>query len=357
MKSKLLTIVIVILVVWNIILTYQLVVAQKIIHDEQGQTLIRQSNTEIESDVTKVVSNTDTKVVGVTSKNAFSTLAGSGVIYGVSNDEVIIVTSNSILNNSGDVFISFANDVVIEAEILGKDSVTDLAVLKAIVPFSVEAFNLGNSSLVKTGEWVLLSSNQTGSQSTGTYALSIIANADRSVIKDLDNDGNGDWQLPLLQVSTPVYSLNNGGALINMASELIGVVSSKTSNGINDGSGLVIGINEVKDVVDKILATGEVKRTYLGLSVIPLESMPVYLKSHYQVKLNIEGVMISTIYPDGPADLAGLRQYDIITDIDDKSIMNNDDIRSYLANKEAEEVIKVTYLRNDTINQINVVLK
>ena len=357
MMKKLIAFVIAALLLWNIVLTYQINRLQNVALNDNPQTLIRQSTTELESAVTDVVEKTSTKVVGVTSRSGYSILSGSGIIYGANDEEVIVVTNNHLLINSGTIYVNFANDIEIEAELVGKDLVSDLAVLRVRPQFSVEPFVLGDSSLTNSGEWVLLISNMAGEQNSGNNLLTIISNNNKLIDKDLNGDGFIDWQLPLLQVATPIYSSSTGGAVVNMAGELIGIVNNRLSSSTLDGLGYAVTINEIKVIADSILEIGKVSRTTLGASLTSLQDLPVYLKSHYQIKLNLEGMFIKEVFENGPFFQAELKAGDIITLIDDEKMENDQDVRSFLSDKKPEDIVEVTYIRDDETLKVNVVLQ
>lgn len=357
MMKKLLMVVIAGLLIWNIVLTYQLVRVNNLAKSIGGDSLIKQSVTEFDTDITEVVSKTAAKVVGITSRSSYSAINGSGVIYGANSEEVIIVTNNHILSNSGTIYVTFVNDIVLEAELVGKDPVSDLVVLKVKPDFNVEAFVLGDSAVSKTGEWVVMISNPSGEQYAGSYAITILSSKDKVLLKDINNDENADWELLLLQLATQVYSSNSGAAVVNMAGELIGITSSRLTAATFDGLGFAVPINEVKTIVNQILTNGEVNRTTMGVSLKDLSEIPVYLKSYNQIKLDIEGVLITNVFDQQPADLAGLAKGDVITQIDGRKMLSNKDIRNYLVTKMRDDVIEVTYVRNDVIASVNVTLR
>ncbi|MEA5026941.1 MAG: trypsin-like peptidase domain-containing protein [Erysipelotrichaceae bacterium] len=355
--KKLLAVIIAGLLIWNIVLSYQLNELKNMTVSTNGQTIIKQSVTEIDTDVTETVSQTASRVVGVTSKSTYSSLTGSGVIYAATDDEVIIVTNSHILNNSGTVYVYFANQIAIEAEVVGKDSVTDLAVLRVHPEFSVDAFTLGDSSTTKIGEWVLLIGNPSGEQFTGSYSIGILSSNDKNVAKDLNSDDIDDWDLPLLQLATQVNASNSGGAVVNMAGELIGVTSSKLSTTTYDGMSFAVPINEVILVVNQILTSGNVNRTTLGVTLKDLADIPVYLRSYYAIKLDLEGVLITDLYAYGPAEEAGLLVGDVITQIDGEKMTTNKAIRELLTEKHSGDLIVITYTRADVSSQVNVTLQ
>ena len=357
MMKKILIIVIAVLFVWNIVLSYQINQIQTNTVNNNGQTLIKQSVTEFETDITEVVSSTAARVVGVTSKSSYSSINGSGVIYSANDEEVLIVTNNHILSNSGTVYVYFANGIELEAEVVGKDTITDLALLRVHPEFNVEAFTLGDSSTTKIGEWLLLIGNPLGEQYSGSYSVGILSTNDKIVQKDINNDNVDDWDLILLQISTPVNSVNTGGAVVNMSGELVGITSSKLSSITYDGMGFAVPINEVITVVDQLLTYGKTNRTTMGVSLKDLSALPVYLKSYYQIKLDIEGVLITDVIDYGPADQVGLATGDVITKIDGLKMTSTKLIREYLASKYAGDIIDVTFIRDNVTSKVNVTLE
>ncbi|MBU2649308.1 MAG: Do family serine endopeptidase [Bacteroidetes bacterium] len=224
---------------------------------------------------------------------------GSGVII---SPEGYIVTNNHVVQDADLVEVTLNDKRVFEAEIVGTDPSTDLAVIKIDhkdLPYMI----YGNSDLVKVGEWVLAVGNPFNLTSTVTAG---IVSAKARNINILGTQGGIE---SFIQTDAAVNRGNSGGALVNTEGQLIGINAAIASNtGSYTGYSFAIPVNIVRKVVDDILLYGEVQRAYIG--IIPRE-IDSDLASESGLK-DMKGVYVEDVSENGGADKAGIKKGDVI---------------------------------------------
>ncbi len=338
------------LLIWNTVLTFQYVEVKNLLDSLEltGEVkTIREVVTEFNTDVTRTVAATVTKVVGVSNfRQAQLAATGSGAIYQFKDGNVYIITNNHVVDGATKVTVTFANGEEVDAVIVGSDRFTDLALLKVTVDFTVEPFNLGDSSLVKAGEPVLAIGSPLGFEFSGSVTMGIISGTNRIVPIDLDNDGTDDWDSIVLQTDAAINPGNSGGPLINMAGELIGITSMKIADSNVEGMGFAIPVNEIVPIIDQLMANGKVIRPLLGISAVSIKDMISAQKSFYGIQLDLDkGIMITSVQTASPAGKAGLKAKDIITTFDGVIVNNFKQFRQLLYGKAVGDEVEITYAR------------
>lgn len=338
----------------------------------EGEPITKQSQvyTAIETDLTNVVDNTAHSVVGVTnlqttndfwssSETTKETGTGSGVIYKRANGKAYIVSNHHVVENAEALEITFDDGAKTEGKLIGSDMWTDLAVIEIDDDLVKSVVKFGNSDLLKRGETVIAIGNPLGLGFSGSVTVGVISGKDRSIPIDFDRDGRVDWYADVLQTDAAINPGNSGGALINLAGELIGINSMKISQETVEGIGLAIPINLASPIIEKLEKYGEVIRPTMGVTLIDLASIPI----QQQFVLNLpeevtEGVVINEIVPESPADLAGVKRYDVIVEMDGEPISDMISLRKHLYNeKEVGETMQMKVYRDGTMLKVDVILE
>ena len=152
---------------------------------------------------------------------------------------------------------------------------------------------------------------------------------------DFDRNGTVDWQADVLQTDAAINPGNSGGALINMAGQLIGINSMKISESTVEGIGLAIPINIAVPIIQDLEMTGTVQRPTMGVSLFNVEDVPT---SERRRVLNfpediVEGVIVTQVFRNTPAQAAGVQQYDVIVEMDGEKISDMVGLRKHLYNE------------------------
>lgn len=264
--------------------------------------------------------------------------SGSGVI--ISSDGYII-TNNHVIKGARKLEVTLNNKETYEAEVVGADESTDIALLK-INKADLPYLPFGDSDHVRVGEWVLAVGNPFNLTSTVTAGI-VSAKA-----RDINIMNNNKVIESFIQTDAAVNPGNSGGALVNTRGNLIGIntaISSQTGSYI--GYSFAVPSNIAKKVIEDILEFGNVQRAYLGINYEELNSEKA---SEFGIG-RTEGVLITRILDQGAAKEAGLMVNDIIIKMDNVKISNFSDLQGFLGSKRPGDDVKVTILR-DEVNKV-----
>ena len=268
---------------------------------------------------------------------------GSGVII---SPDGYIITNYHVIENSSEVIVTTNNNKEYEAEIIGFDEVTDIAVLKIESDINLDYIFFGDSDSTLVGEWVLAVGNPYNLNSTVTAG--IISSKSRD-LNEYDQKNQS-----FIQTDAAVNFGNSGGALVNVQGELIGIntlIQSMTGGYV--GYSFAVPSNTVRKIFEDIIEYGDVQKGLLGVR-------GVALKSSYSRQLNInetEGFYIDEIEDGFGADSAGLLKGDIIKSIDGFKINRFSDLSGYLSSKRPGDKVEVNFVRDGKIISAEVTLK
>ncbi len=238
--------------------------------------------------------------------------AGSGVIV---DPDGTVLTNNHVVDGASEIVVTLANKKEYKAKVLGRDPKTDLAVIRMEGKGAFKSAALGNSETTRVGEWVLAIGNPFGLSNTVTAG---IVSAKGRII------GAGPYD-DFIQTDAPINPGNSGGPLINMAGEVIGINTAIVPNG--QGIGFAIPINTAKALLPELVSKGKVTRGYLGVNI---QDVTNDLASSLNLK-QTQGVLVSEVMEDSPAQKAGVKRGDVILSFTGKEIKNSHELASLVA--------------------------
>ncbi|MEG0258657.1 MAG: trypsin-like peptidase domain-containing protein [Lysinibacillus sp.] len=328
--------------------------------------------TEVKTDVTTAVEKASAAVVGITNiqeaarglwnQSPDSTQEagnGSGVIYKVEGDKAYIVTNNHVIEGAKQLEVTMPDGTKEAAQLVGRDVWTDLAVISIDTKNVKTVATFGNSDILKQGETVIAIGNPLGLDFYGSVTTGVVSGKDRSVPVDLNNDGVEDWQQEVLQTDAAINPGNSGGALVNVAGELIGINSMKIAESSVEGLGFSIPINSAIPVIEELEKTGEMKRPTMGISLVDLTDVPAF-DQQQTLSLPEEvttGVVITDVIRQSSAEKAGVKQYDVIVEMDGKKIENAIELRKHLYNeKKTGDTLKMKVYRQGKLVELELTL-
>jgi serine protease Do len=259
--------------------------------------------------------------------------AGSGVI--ISKDGYIL-SNNHVVEDAKEVTVTLADKNEYTAEIIGRDPKTDLAVLKINANKDLPAAALGDSELLKVGDWVVAIGNPFGLNHTVTSG---IVSAKGRVI------GAGPYD-DFIQTDASINPGNSGGPLFNMKGEVIGINTAIIPQG--QGIGFAIPVDTAKPLIPQLVSHGEITRGYLGVNIQTITP-------DLAVALNIDeskGALVADVVAGSPAEKSGLKRGDIIVDFDGKNIEDSHDLPVKVASTPVDEEVQVTILRDGKEEQL-----
>ena len=311
------------------------------------------------TDVSEVVENVMPAIVAITSKtlisngwfgpnyfgqNQYTEGAGSGIIVGKSDTELLIVTNNHVVEGASELTVQFINDVSVDATIKGTSERKDIAVISIkLTDIDTDTLNtikiatMGNSDELKVGNGVIAIGNALGyGQSVTTGVVSAL---DREVTID-------DYTNKMIQIDAAINGGNSGGALLNSKGEVVGINSAKYSSSNSseasiEGMGFAIPISDVNELITDLINGEEISEG----ATLGIEG---YMTNQgYGVSYNVPtGFYIAGITSGSAADKAGLEIGNIITEIEDEKVESVSDIQNVLYDKKSgdEITLKISYV-------------
>jgi serine protease Do len=336
---------------------------QKSEDDKEDITAKKNVSIDVYSQITDAVDKAGDAVVGITNIQESTNFwgqtqeaggTGSGVVYKKAGDKAYIVTNHHVVAEASELEVSLSDGTKIPAKLLGSDIWTDLAVLEVPAEQIKVVAEFGNSEKLKPGEPVIAIGNPLGLTFSGSVTQGIISGLERAIPVDVNQDGTPDWQAEVLQTDAAINPGNSGGALINIEGQVIGINSMKIAQSAVEGIGLSIPINYAAPIIDDLEKTGEVKRPFMGVELASVNEISSY---HQQNTLKLPkevnyGVAIRGVEPNSPADKAGLKEYDVIVEMDGEEIRDVVDLRKHLYNKKkVGDDMQVKYYRNGQLQE------
>ncbi|AME10116.1 MULTISPECIES: S1C family serine protease [Gemella] len=288
--------------------------------------------------------------------------SGSGVIYKKTGNTAYLVTNNHVIKGAKKLTAILSDGTKVNAEVVGTDVWTDIAVLKISAENVTTTMDFADSDKVAVGETAFAIGSPLDVNLSNTVTKGIVSAVNRQIPMDIDGDGTSDWNQTVIQTDAAINPGNSGGALINNEGKLIGINESKiakaTSNVSAEGIGFGIPSNEVKLITEQLEKSGKVTRPALGVQLVSLASVDSdVVKS--ELKYNGKsGVVIRNVEENTPASQAGLKKYDVITKLNGVEVKDVAAVRKYLFEKaKIGDKVTVTYYRNGKEQTTDVVVQ
>ena len=271
---------------------------------------------------------------------------GSGVI--INKNKGYILTNNHVIDDANEIKVILFDKRELEAEVLGTDPLSDLAVLKVNAD-DLEQASMGDSDDLEIGEWVIAIGSPFGLHLNHTVTCGIVSAKGRSDVISRANFEN------FIQHDAAINPGNSGGALFDLNGDLIGINTAIATDGFsksNAGVGFAIPINQAKRVIEDLINGGQVLRGYLGVMIQDLDEN----KAKVLGLENKKGAFISMIVEDGPADNGGLKEKDVIISLNSKPIENSNQLRNDVSTLRPGETAVFSIIRNELLQSISVIL-
>lgn len=308
------------------------------------------------ADVSSIVEETMPSIVAITTTTMISSNdwysyyfgnqesegAGSGVIISENESELLIITSNHVVENTDSVSVTFIDGTTIAATIKAADAAEDIAIvsvrLSDISEVTLSQIKIATmaTDTVEVGQGVIAIGNALG------YGQSVTTGVVSALEREVTVDNN---TLYLLQTDAAINPGNSGGALLNMKGELIGINEAKFSSTGVEGMGFAIPILEKNDLIQQLISSetrqkvAENERGYLGIYGKDVSDV---LSQSYHIP---EGVYIYQLIPGGAAEASGLKKKDVITKVNGETIISMADLKESLEYYRSGEKVTVTLQR------------
>ena len=310
--------------------------------------------TYVESDVSDVVEKVMPAMVSIVNNftetaNVFGqqytqeeAASGSGIIVGKTDDELLIVSNNHVVESADTLTVTFIDGSEAQAQVKGLDSDMDLAVIAVSLndlsddtKNAITVATLGSSDDLKLGEPVIAIGNALGYGQSVTNG--IVSALNREIT--LENGATGTF----IQTNAAINPGNSGGGLFNGKGELIGVVVAKSSGSGIEGLGFAIPINTAKDLIDQIMEYGYVKgRIDLGFTTVDVTNAQTAM----MYRLSSTGVYIDEVTEGSNAAAVGFRAGDRILSFNGEEIASGDDLTKAIQNCKVGDTVEIIIVRN-----------
>ena len=306
--------------------------------------------------ITQVIEEVNESIVGISKlKNSGSTIfledgtsqlgLGTGMI--VSEDGYILTNEHVSGGKYSSCYVTLPNGKSYRGNVVWSETNLDLAIVK-INANNLPYVTLGDSSSVSVGQTVYAIGNPIGFEFQRTVTSGIISAVERTIL--LEEEGTSTYMEDLIQTDATINPGNSGGPLINANGEVIGINSVKITSA--EGIGFAIPINTAKVVVQSFITNGKFAETTLGVFAYDKDVLP-YLDSNLQLE---NGIYVVQVTANSPAARYGIREKDILLEIDGVKLDKMCDLRCYIYSKQPGDTVQIKLLRNKVEINLSVVL-
>jgi len=258
--------------------------------------------------------------------------AGSGFVI---DSKGYILTNEHVVRGADEIKVTSKDGRKFTGKVVGQDASLDLAVIKVDAK-DLPTVKLGDSSKIRPGEWVIAIGNPYGFANTVTAG---IVSATGRTIEDLGKKN-------LIQTDAPINPGNSGGPLLDLNGEVIGINVAIVAGA--QSIGFAIPINAAKDVIDELIEKGKVIRAWLGVYMRDVdEKIAAYLDLPMA-----EGVVITEVTKDSPAEKMGIEKYDVIREVDGKKVKTSSEIQEMVQKKKPGDRITIKVYREGKIKEL-----
>lgn len=322
-------------------------------------TVTQGSTSAVVTDVTEVVEATMPSIVSITNQSVAvasfwgqtfeqeQESAGSGIIIGQNEEELLIVTNNHVVADSNKLSVKFIDDEVAEAQIKGTSPSMDLAVIAVKLENigsdtreQISVATMGDSDSLKVGEPVIAIGNALG------YGQSVTTGVVSALNRTLEVSETGTSNA-LIQTDAAINPGNSGGALLDVKGQVIGINSNKIGGNAVEGMGYAIPISSARPIIEELMnretreRVEEENRGYLGVSII---NVTAAMAEAYSMP---EGILIAQVYPSTGAQEAGLLKGDIIVGFAGSTVTTQDDLANAMQYYAVGDVVELSIMRGN----------
>ena len=264
---------------------------------------------------------------------------GSGVIFA---KEGLVLTNAHVVEKTDQLIVGLSDGRRVLGNVVGEDSLTDLAVIKLKAKGPWPTAQLGNSDNLKVGDWAIAVGNPFGLENTVT--LGIISNLNR----DVAQLGISDKRIDLIQTDAAINPGNSGGPLLNSVGEVIGI-NTLVRTGPGAGLGFAIPINRARKIAKDLITSGRAKHPMIGVTL----SSNIKQKSNFLSQTE-DGAIIKYVMPNGPAEKGGLKVNDLIISINNEKTSTPADVVQKINQNNFQSPLKIKIIR-DNIESIKII--
>ena len=301
-------------------------------------------------DFTSVIAKIQPSVVAINTEvitydifNRPSTQEGAGSGW-IIDEEGYVVTNNHVVEGAESITVTLDDGRTFPAGIVGTDPLTDIAIIKIDAENLVKA-DIGNSSKLKVGEWVLAIGN----------SLNLGVTPSEGIVRSLGASvpvSAGQTLYGLIGTSAAINPGNSGGPLVNMQGEVVGITTVKIAMVGVEAMGWAISSETAMPIIEELIQNGYVVRPWLGVIISDVNQ---FLALRYNLAVD-KGAIFTHVAPDSPADNAGLEADDIVISLNGKEITSAEDLIQAIHSSQIGQEVEIIFWRGDTKNTTYAIL-
>lgn len=348
--------------------------------DDEGRVTVSEVRVDVSSGITDAVDIIDDAVVSIINlqrvgenqwgwygetdviegeENLLQAGTGSGAVYKVDGDTAYVFTNNHVIDGSDTIEVLFKDGTRVEAEVIGADVWTDLAVLAIDAQNVSTVAEFGDSENLTVGEPAVAIGSPLGTDFASSVTSGIISAVERTVPVDTNMDGEMDWEMTAIQTDAAINPGNSGGPLVNIAGQVIGINSMKISSSTIEGMGFAIPSNDAVDIINQLEENGEVVRPILGVGMVDLSMVS---PQQQQAILNLPedivgGVVVAEVSAGSAADEAGMEANDVIVSFNGVEVQNGIELRQEIYNTEIDQEVEVEFYRDGELRTTTITMR
>ena len=273
------------------------------------------------------------------------TASGSGFVYKKDNKYGYIMTNYHVVSGAGTLKIVTSNGEEVDAEYLGGDSYADIAVVRIAKDKVLAVASIGDSSKSQLGDTVFTVGTPVGSEYQGTVTKGIVSGTNRTVT--VNDNTKGSYMMEVIQTDASINPGNSGGPLVNINGEVIGVTSMKLVTDEIEGMGFAIPIEIAMASTDKLEKGEKIERPYIGVSLYDVTNTAMLYRYNMRLDDSIKnGVVVTSVEKNSPAEQAGIKANDVITEVDGTKVKSTAHFKFILYKHEIGDTAKLTVNRD-----------
>lgn len=348
---------------------------------EAGETQVSEVKVSVESDITEAVKEVENSVVTIINKqraqdplsqfgieNPQDTYeegdldeagTGSGAVYRTDGDQAFVFTNNHVVAGSDAIEVMFSDGEIVEAEIVGADEYTDLAVLSIDAEHVESVAEFGDSKELTLGEPAIA----VGSPLGGDFALSVtsgvVSGVNRTVPVDNDRDGTIDWEMTAIQTDAAINPGNSGGPLVNVNGQVIGINSMKISSNVVEGMGFAIPSNDAVSIINELETNGEINRPVLGVSLLDsnlLNDQQIVEITGSNEPID-QGAIVVEVASDSAAAEADIQAGDVFTSFNGEPVKNSMELKQAVYTTRIGDTVEAEIIRDGEPMTVSITMK
>ncbi|NMA50707.1 MAG: PDZ domain-containing protein [Mollicutes bacterium] len=324
------------------------------------ETKVQKKVTITDSGIADAVEKVYDSVVVVTAyKGETQFSSGTGFVYKKEGNDAYILTNNHVINGGDSVTVTFTDGSVVKTILVGKNELSDIAVLKVEAKKVLSVSEIGSSEDLRVGDTAFTVGAPIDSVYSWTVTRGIISGKDRMVeVKLSNNSMHSDYVMKVLQTDAAINSGNSGGPLCNSNGEVVGITSLKLVDTSVEGMGFAIPIETAINHANMIVAGKVPTQPYLGVGMSNVSDV-LYSAQYYNILRQngiTKGVIVISVEENSPADKAGVRAGDIVTKINDHEITSIAYLRYYLYSYKVGDTVNLSINRDGKEKKLKVIL-